>query len=265
MGEKNESGKKSLEEIDNTALVRAMQVMKAKGGVEAEKAFLNELVKAVFISPANVEEKDGEKRVQFSVVNDGKGGFLLPAFTSVAEAEKYPQETGMRNMACNLEQYVNMITAKADGPKALVIDPYGENILIPKMVLERFKAKASEDPDKIKLGDLREHPVGMENVLKDFFEEEGTVEKAYLLPMKRGGDVSLLLIVDNRFPEGVSEEELKKLRKELYDRISKKVIQEYEKYKSSKPEYKDLGFLIVDFHAELGSKAANGRQPFYTA
>ena len=265
MDEKNESGKKSLEEIDNSALVRAMQVMKAKGGVEAEKAFLNELVKAVFISPANVEEKDGEKRVKFSVVNDTKGGFILPAFTSVAEAEKYPQEAGMRNMACNLEQYVNMITAKTDGPKALVIDPYGENILIPREILERFKANANEDPDKIKIGDLREHPVGMENVLKEIFDEEGTVEKAYLLPMKRGGEVSLLLIVDNRFPEEVSKNKLRNLRKELYDRISEKVRPEYEKFKNSKPEYKELGLFITDFQEELGSKAAAGREPFYTA
>ena len=61
MGEKNESGKKSLEEIDNTALVRAMQVMKAKGGVEAEKAFLNELVKSGLYLTCQCGRIKGEK------------------------------------------------------------------------------------------------------------------------------------------------------------------------------------------------------------
>jgi hypothetical protein len=72
VGEKNESGKKSLEEIDNSALIRAMQEMKAKGDAEAEKAFLNELVKAVFISPANVEEsKEKNKWKNFILIVTG--------------------------------------------------------------------------------------------------------------------------------------------------------------------------------------------------
>ena len=72
--------------------------------------------------------------------------------------------------------------------------------------------------------------------------------------MKRGETVSFLLIVDHDIPDGASDEEIKNIRKELFDKIAN----------ISKPNLKGMALSIAAFADDFGRKAVDNKFPFYT-
>ena len=269
MSENTENKKIRLDEIENPALVYAMYEMKDKKTKEAEAKFISDLRRAIFITPAIVEVKGedgefrvaedssqkGETRIQFMMLQNDKKERFLPAFTSMEEVRKWRKEERFQTVVCKFDQYINIVASDPQGPKGLAIDPFGSNILLARELLEGLK-KAIDDKNntQVFIADLKEHPEELESTLKDFFDEDGTVGQAYLQLMRRGDDVSYLLIVDNDFPENASEEEIKSIRKTLFDSIAEKI----------KPILNGRPFSIAGFSDEFGKKAVENREPFYT-
>ena len=264
MSESNEIKKTDFDKVDNSALVKAMSEAREKKSGEAELEVISELKKARFISPALVDDKSpkGGAHIQFMMIKDQDGKRFLPAFTSKKELLKYRSEAAIQTVVCTLKQYVDLLTSREDGPCALVVDPFGANVLLTKDFLERLKDEM--DDTKLKVVDFNEHPEEIENCLKEFFDEEGTIEKAYIQLMKRGEVVSILLIVDNKYPDNASDEEIGTLRKDLFDRIADRIQPEFKKYKSDNPVYSGLQFSLTDLNLSLGKEIAEGRTAFYT-
>lgn len=265
----NNEKKIKLEEIENPALVYAMFEMKQKKTKEAEAKFISELRKAIFITPAIVEVKGedgefrpaqgpqqpGETRIQFMMLKNEDGSTFLPAFTSMEEVKKWRKEDVIQTVVCRFDQYINIVCSDENGPKGVAIDAFGSNILLSRTLIESLKKAMDEKKNtEVYIRDVPERQVEIEEVLTGFFNENGTVDKAYLQLMKRGESITLLLIVDNDLPEDASAEEIHNIRKTLFDTIAEKV----------KPVLKGKGFTIAGFDDEFGKKAVTGREPFYT-
>ena len=108
--------------------------------------------------------------------------------------------------------------------------------------------------NQVFIADIKEHPEELEKSLTNFFEENGKVEKAYMQLMRRGDNVSYLLIIDHDVPEDADEEEIKTIRRELFDAVAD----------VCKPELKGKALSIADFAEDFGKKAADNKFPFYT-
>lgn len=260
-------------ELENSTLIQVMNELKEKRTNELQEKLISELQKAKLFSPAEIESKD-VVTAQYSDINDivkehnGRVQFLaiesvdkeryIPAFTSKEEVEK-----GLKNsnqfVAVPFDAYVDVMNHSSEELKGVVIDPYGANVILPRQFFVTFKKKVNDANGPIMMADLKKRPPELEQVLKECFDEEGTIEKAYLQLMKRGETVNLVLVVDNKFSEEVSGDELEKLRKSLYDRIGEK----------TKPAFEKIGmatdhFFIVDYQSEVGAAMAEGREPIYT-
>lgn len=133
-----------LGEIKNPALVSAMKTMKETNTREAQAQFMAELKNATFLTPALVEVKNenGEctyqveaapnqdSRLIMMMLENANGDKYLPAFTSMEELLKWRKEEAFQVVICNFEKYMNIIAKDPNGPKALVIDGYGVNIML---------------------------------------------------------------------------------------------------------------------------------------
>lgn len=259
MSDTNEFKEFAMDKVDNSALIRAMKQIKEKEDNDSLVDFINEAKKSKFITPATIEGQGSRKTVKIQTLRNEKGEMFVPAFTSTEELVKHYKEK-LPSIVCNFDQYLKMITSQKDGPIALVIDPSGENMLFPKELLNDIK-----EQDAMRISELKDEPEEMENFLRKFFDEDGTVEKAYLLVTLRLGQVNLLLVTDNRFPDGASDEEISSIREDLNHRIIEAVKPAFEEYKQLKAEYKDFGLIIADTKQELGMVAVNNREPFYRA
>lgn len=265
MSADTEIKKVTLDELDNTELVRAMKDVKAKKSSAAEAAFISILKKATLLTPAMVADNDGKSKTHISFITfkDSDNRPLLPAFSSREELAKYSHEEKLQTIVCHLEQYIDMITSEG-GPYALVIDPFGENIIISREILKKIKngeeysANDNEDNNKIRIADLKEQPKELVNILKEFFDEEGTVKQAYLQAMKKGDSTGFVLVVDDSFPKVASKEEHDRLRKDLFDRIAERVKPSF-----LTEEYAGLDFSITEYASDLGREIAEGREAFY--
>ena len=274
MNEENKTNELNETKIENPMLIQAMSELKEKKNREAQEKFIEALQKATLYSPAEIGVKDEvnneilnandivkghENRVNLLAIESVEKERYIPAYTSQEEVEKGFKFDG-EFVPCAFNVYVDIINNSAEELKGVVIDPYGANVILPRAFFEEIKRRANVNNNgPIMMANLEKRPAELEQALTEFFDQEGTIEKAYLQLMKRGDEISLVLIVDNKFPEGVEGDELEGLRKNLYDRIGEKV----------NPILKDLElgatrFCIVDLHNEVGAAMAEGREPIYT-
>lgn len=262
------------EKIENPTLVQAMNELKENRTRELHEKFVSELQKSKLYSPVLIEGetevkvgfsdiddivKKQKKRVQFLAIESAEKESYIPAFTSREEVEKGISDSN-HFVAVPFDAYVEVVKNSSEELKGIVIDPYGANVILPRQFFVTFKKVADNKADgPIMMAELKERPAELEQALKEILDAEGTIEKAYLQLMKRGETVNLVLVVDNKFPEGVSDEELETLRKNLYDRIGEK----------TRPAFEKIGletdhFFIVDYHNEVGAAMTEGREPIYT-
>lgn len=266
----SEDKKLQLSDIENPALIYAMYEMKEKKTKETEAKFISELRTAKFITPAIIEVKgeNGEyqiakggtskaedTRISFMMLTTDKGEKYLPAFTSMDEVKKWRKEEKLQTVVSNFEQYLAVITSDDNGPAGLVIDPFGSNIIMSRDLFKNLKEAADKQKnEKIFIGEPNRKPEELENAFTEFFDENGSVEKAYLQMMKRGEAVSFLLVVDYDITETDNAEKKQAERRTLFDAIAK----------ASKEHLKGMPLSIASYDDDFGKKAVENKIPFYT-
>ncbi len=255
-----------LPPVANPGLVIAMKELKEKNTKEAELRFVSELRKARFLSPAVIQVKNEEgefvtavegksdprnTRVNFMMLSQKDGKKFLPAFTSIDEVRKWRKEENLQNVVSTFDQYLGIITSDENGPDGLVLNPFGENIIMPRELLLKLREAADKMKDQqVMVGELTDYPDKLADKLISFFEEKGNVEKAFLLMMKRGDVSNHLLVMDFDDANDKTQEE----RRAFYDEIAEAV----------KDSLDGKGLAIASIDDPLGNKAADNRLPFYT-
>lgn len=133
--------------ISNPMLIGAIQVMKADPSQEHKNMFIDEMLKAKFLSPVIITpkpEKDENGKVtlsptnkfQFPMLTSQENTHYFMAFTDRMELKKSEKEDSDKN-ACilTIEDYMGMILQKDCDAAGFVINPFGENIIVPREML----------------------------------------------------------------------------------------------------------------------------------
>ena len=143
--------------VSNPMLMGCVQLMRAEDTPEHRNMFVTELMKAslqapAIIDPAPAEDGEGKltvkpgSRVQFPMLSTPDGKRFYMGFTDPVEYNKWAERNNsLPSFALRLDDYLNMMFRRDaqgnDNPAiGLVINPLGDNIVIPKEMLAGIMA-----------------------------------------------------------------------------------------------------------------------------
>lgn len=148
--------------VSNPMLIGAIELMKAEDTPEHRGMFVEELVKAEFLSPAIVEPAPEEgpdgtqvlaqgSKVQLPMLSTSDGTKFFMAFTDRAEYDKWQERNKkMPSFALKIEEYAGMILRREPNGSicpalGMVINPFGVNIILPReMLASMMSAKMAQ-------------------------------------------------------------------------------------------------------------------------
>lgn len=254
--------------IDNTALVEAIQQLKAEQSEENFNRVGRLIQTGQYICPVKVienteavEKEDGKvalenkRSFRFNVLSNKDGKKYMPVFTSREEVAKGDQEI------FNDEQYLvmNVVTlmsafAKKENDEAIegiVIDPFSNNFAVPKSILrtmaesEVFTPKPNE---QVKVYPPDKFPDGFLDAVREALDEDGRVNQLFVLVLERQNTAkSLVIIVDDEEKLPLDE------RRELFQKITESVAK----------FTKGMRLMLVPFSDGFAQQVTNNRLPCY--
>lgn len=249
--------------ITNPALVKAMDEMKAARTQQNEVAFVNALKAARFFVPANINKvqqaeanADGtvelkeQPQVRFLLFNNQEGKKYFPLFTDIDEYRKWEKHKEQQLAALSFRDLCQILQKNTDAAGA-VINPFGQNIMIPNETLFRVNNTEALAPGtKIQIGALKEEPTELLDGMRAYLSGQASVNKVYLRVMKREDKErpNFLLVVD---AAPMDEAEMKK----LYDGLAE----------AAKPNLRGMELAIVPAQNKFGEAALKDAVPFYEA
>ena len=143
--------------VANPMLVGSIRLMKEEDTPEHRNMFVLELQKSSLIAPALIEPEPVENaegtlviapgsKIQFPMIfTSNKKGYFM-GFTDMLEYKKWQENNKeLPFFALKFEDYVGMLMSKDDQGNlcpalGYVINPYGENIVVPKDLLAGIMA-----------------------------------------------------------------------------------------------------------------------------
>lgn len=151
-------------QVSNPMLIGAIELMKADRSKEHHNMLVNEILKAQFLTPANVNpipkvDADGKTevaqgtQVHFPMLTAPDGKHFFVAFTDQMELDKWKKEGEFQNVTMSFDDYAGILSRKdANGnenPAAgFVINPFGCNLVLTKdMVKAMWEAKVQAKKD----------------------------------------------------------------------------------------------------------------------
>ena len=249
----NTNNPEEMGEMENQSLHQAMKEVKANQTPETMEHFVDELKKAELCTPGKVE--DGRAQFQTFTV-PGNGQFIM-AFTTVEELKKEVAPP-WNVINCTFNTLAQIVERTPKGLEGIIINSYGEIIVLPLRFFADLKMREALDSGKaVFTAEIDERADEVKQDLTEFFDAKGTVEKAYLRFVKQGDIEFLVLIIDNEFPEGGSEEEWDRFNNELP--LGENIVVLLENYGFGIEQ-----FSIADYRTEMGEMLAEGIEPFYT-
>lgn len=143
--------------VYNPMLMGSVQLMRAEDTPEHRNMFIGELVKAslqapALIDPAPAEDAEGKltiapgSRIQFPLLSTPDGRRFYMGFTDPVEYNKWAEKNkNMYFFALKLDDFLGMMFRKdsqgQENPAlGLVLNPLGDNIIIPREMLAGIMA-----------------------------------------------------------------------------------------------------------------------------
>lgn len=178
-------------------------------------------------------------------IDNEQSDHFLMAFTDWDELKKWKQNYDQQTLVLSYEDYQGIITKSGAAYQGMVINPFGENIVLDRQMLKNTRKNeyVIQKGESVMIGIPKEYPTGMVNKLKDYFTKMQNVEKAYLLWMVRGNESSYLLVLDSP----ISPQQLFPLISHI-----------------CQPFLKGKLLDIVFANSELGKYAIKEQTPFFT-
>lgn len=228
--------------------------------VYEELAMNARFLSAMMLTHEPVRKEDGtatfeqNTQMQLPMLTAPDGSKYYPAFTDWNEVNKWHEILEPKTLLLTLEDYLALVLRNED-TKGIVINPFGENMMVDRPLLEHLKRKKdmllqgkavqpiSKD-EKIMLAEKAEFPVEMVKKMTEMLAEESCVERAWLRLMKRQEEVSYLFVADISLPGN---------REAVFDRIANTV----------RPYLNGMNINMITYQQEFGKNAAEGVEPFY--
>lgn len=263
--------------VANPELKAAAEKVRADNTPEALNAAINELVKAVLITPAQIQldgkvpKPDAQGRIQipkdskvnFQILNTPEGKHYFMAFTDWEELRKWRKEPGQQTMMLRFDDFAGLL---ASNPSAagFVLNPFGANLRFEAGMVAAIKKKKDEvdkarkeqvarrahrikPGDKVTIVEPSVYPDALLDPICEVLSQNKTVGAAYLqLMIVNETDKSYLLVLDAPQDE----------------KLFAAVAQAARGYLSTDPKKMDLN--ITTSAAPLGQQGMRGSEPFYT-
>ena len=254
-------------QVDNRALTELMNRMPQNHSVGKNNTFINRLLDARFLVPAQTVPIQGmgerentqvvsiiDNTVMFlPVFTDAGGGHYLMAFTDWDELRKWPgYRPNQQTIVSSYADFSEIVLKQPNAYPGFVINPFGHNLTISKTqitsIRSRIKrayhaARAPKQDERILLGDPKIFPLEMAVELKTFLRSRKDVTSAYLMLMIRGAKQGYLIVLDSTGDYA----ELFKDMENFCERYTKTGV--------------SVDFAPVP--SILGQQAISGRSPFF--
>lgn len=228
--------------------------------VYEELAMNARLLSAMMLTHEPVRKEDGtqvleeDTKMQLPLLTAPDGSKYYPAFTDWQELNKWHEILEPKTLLLTLEDYLALVLRNED-TKGIVINPFGENMMVDRPLLEHLKQKKEmlmqgktilpiDKNEKISLAEAAEFPAEMVKKITAELKEEACVEKAWLRLMKRKEEVSYLFVADIALPGN---------REAVFDRVAN----------AARPFLKGMHINMITCQEEFGKNAVKGVEPFY--
>lgn len=196
----------------NSALINAMEAMKAEENNQTRGVFIQELLNAKLIIPSVIkpEPTDGKiapgSQISFFSVKTKDEESILFLFSSVDELKKWAPAKGKHLILQNYNQFKNFVVGKNASYDGLVIDPYGANITIKKGLIEKIDSAVKPmkvQSEKISVEESGLQPAeyaspGLYAALSEAMGRNETINAAWMMQAVRPGEKlpTTVLVVD---------------------------------------------------------------------
>lgn len=259
--------KQSQSPVINPQLVQAMTNMKKERNQITESAFVNSLKAARFLVPANVDtiqkaqaNSDGtvelkdQPQIKFVLFSSPDGNRYFPLFTDALQYQKWADHDKHQLTAISYSDLCQFIQRDQNANSnivGIVINPYEHNIMIQKdSMLRIMNTEALAPGTKIQIGDFKEQPQELIDLLKEHLKGHEEIEKAYLRVMKREDkpNPNFLLVLDFDV-QALGNDAVKA----LFDGIAAAV----------RPQLRGVELAIVPASNNFGVAALKNASPFY--
>ena len=238
----------SVMPIDNTRLVKLMDRAKKDHNQKRKEDLLEQLKKAQFLSPVSDPESTAqdkgvqrEETMEFISIGDIHDNWYLPVFTDWEELYKWKRRE-TKAIVLSLKDYLPVIQNNKD-LHGLVINPFGQNIVINKAILQQLSLAGQES--HVMIGVPKKYPDKLVKAVREKLSNIPFVNSAYLLWMAReNGEQGYLMILDAPGHEQEAFQTVGKLAKEYLE------------------EGEMMDFLSLE--SQLSNDAVNGQTPFYS-
>jgi hypothetical protein len=253
--------------VANPDLIMAIDAMKLDGSSENLDRFINEVMRARFLSPVTISpmpefDESGDAllaedtTISYHLVGENSETSYFPAFSGWEELRKWNEAENMQTMISTFDDLAAMVFEETGEGNGFVIDPFGANLPFSYEMIDSLKKQkdqmlekqaAEQAPDtnaKILLGKPSVDPVDLISAVSNYFKTQKNIEKAYLLEMivENTEESSYLLVID---VEGEHEEILNGIAE------------------AADPYLEGMPLNMVPYDTELGKSASERTEPFY--
>ena len=244
--------------IKNPELLVAIRNLKAteKPEEEAQRTYVTAIMKASFVVPVNIKsiDENGKMNMEISHLKNKQGDAYIMAFTdydtfmqAAKGAPADPQVLGF-----TYGDLVRMISEKGCPMKGFAINPFTENIIIGPQQAHAINVLSIqmkvEKGEMAVINELPSIPFEITAPMEKYFDRVKTVNKAYLMTIKRAQEEKYLVIVDLK--EGVDFAEFSKA-------FAEEILTPAEDEKTS--------FMIMPITEQAAAVSVKEKVPFYVA
>lgn len=244
-------------EINNKELIDLIDKMKEEKTQESQNKVIGQVLKSKFLCPVVLADapKGGGKvqitkdtKIQFSIIKTTDERSFLIAFTSDEEVNKWQKEKMQQSIVYTFEDYAKIVTEN-ENLHGFIIDPKGANLVFTEDMIKQIKTSITKvetlEPDtEVQIAAPKEYPEELLSKLQDTLRNYTEVKKAYLLLMKKGEEVSYILILDASGKE-----------QELFNTIASSVI----------PFLDGMSLNMAPLATDFGNQISQRFEPIYIA
>lgn len=238
----------------NIDLITAIQLIKKDRSKEPQ--FFEALYQAKLLCPIQADTKkmrknadgsvivDDDTKVSVISISDSSGAKFLMAFSNWNELNKWNEGKHQQITVYTFNDYKNIMMNHDMPYRGVVINPFGDNIVLWKEVFNNSDPRFEIEPTNrsVMIGLPNEYPLKMVDKLKQYFHKTKLVDTAYLLWMTRGNEAGYLLVLGTNISPN-----------ELFPQMGE----------ICKP-YLDGKLLdIVPLDSSFGKNAVEGQQPIF--
>lgn len=262
-------------ELNNEALVAAMNALREKEVPETQNAFLQEAVKAQYFAPVDIINADGtlmegmgkmeipkDSKFNFKLIINNKGEQFFPLFTDINEFQKWNKSDRIKAIVVVFPQMAGLVSKRSDIIKGFVINPMSQNLVFTKELLDSiFKhaqekaAQMAQNPEAapgeakkvtFMFGKPVNIPDSVMTSLTKSVAKYNEIKTAYFIMMKQGEQEHYMFVFDI----DADAEESKKIA----DSICSKARLFLTKFP----------IVAAPLNSTLGANAPKVTEPFYT-